>query len=142
LVLALPLFHMHGLGVGLHGTLLSGASVVLQPRFDADAVSTHALISRRRCSSGCRRYTRVGIVVASGRAVWASPLRVGSAPLAADLHGRMVRRGCSRARALRMTETLMNVSNPYDGERRAGTVGFPLPGVRGAPRRERERCRR
>ena len=38
LVLALPLFHMHGLGVGLHGTLLSGASVVLQPKFDPDAV--------------------------------------------------------------------------------------------------------
>ena len=38
LVLALPLFHMHGLGVGLHGTLLSGASVVLQPRFDSAAV--------------------------------------------------------------------------------------------------------
>ena len=34
-----------------------------------------------------------------------------------------------------MTETIMNVSNPYDGERRAGTVGFPLPGRRGAPRR-------
>ncbi len=38
LVLALPLFHVHGLGVGLHGTLLCGASAVLLPRFDPDAV--------------------------------------------------------------------------------------------------------
>src|SRR5262249_50835008 len=38
LVLALPLFHVHGLGVGLHGTLLAGASAVLQPRFSPDTV--------------------------------------------------------------------------------------------------------
>ena len=47
LVLALPLFHVHGLGVGLHGTLLCGASAVLLPRFDADAVLDAAARARR-----------------------------------------------------------------------------------------------
>jgi malonyl-CoA/methylmalonyl-CoA synthetase len=54
----------------------------------------------------------------------------GSAPLPAELHHVLADRGGQRVlERYGMTETLMNVSNPYDGERRAGSVGFPLPGV-------------
>src|SRR5262249_57620279 len=55
----------------------------------------------------------------------------GSAPLPADLHEAVARGGGQRIlERYGMTETIMLVSNPYDGERRPGTVGFPLPGVR------------
>ncbi len=130
LVLALPLFHMHGLGVGLHGTLLSGASAVLQPRFDTDAVLDACRDQRATLFFGVP--TMYARLASSSRVTRLSALRLcvsGSAPLAADLHGRMARTGIRVLERYGMTETLMNVSNPYDGERRAGTVGFPLPGV-------------
>jgi malonyl-CoA/methylmalonyl-CoA synthetase len=103
LVLALPLFHVHGLGVGLHGTLLCGASVVLLPRFDGDLVLDAAREHDATLFFGVpTMYARLATNARAG-------VRV------------LERYG--------MTETIMNVSNPYDGERRPGTVGFPLPGV-------------
>ena len=121
---------MHGLGVGLHGTLLAGASVVLLPRFDPDAVLDAARDTAPRCSSACRRCT-TGSPRRRGPTELAS-LRLcvsGSAPLPPTL-SRQLRDdgGHDVLERYGMTETLMNVSNPYDGERRAGTVGFPLPG--------------
>ena len=131
LVLALPLFHMHGLGVGLHGTLLCGGVGGAPPALRSGRgarrrarARRHAVLRRaRRCTRawphgarrGARRAAavRVGIGAAARRPARRSPTRAGIRVL--ERYG--------------MTETLMNVSNPYDGERRAGTVGFPLPGV-------------
>ncbi|HEV7679181.1 MAG TPA: AMP-binding protein [Candidatus Dormibacteraeota bacterium] len=131
LVLALPLFHAHGLGVGLNGTLLSGASAVLLPRFDAAAVLDAASQHRATLFFGVpTMYTRLA---AEPRAAELSRLRLcvsGSAPLAAAMHARIEELSGQRIlERYGMTETLMNVSNPHDGERRPGTVGLPLPGV-------------
>jgi malonyl-CoA/methylmalonyl-CoA synthetase len=131
LVLALPLFHMHGLGVGLHGTLLTGASAVLQPVFDADTVLDAARQHRATLFFGVpTMYERLA---RSPRVAELRGLRLcvsGSAPLAADLHARIAEAaGVAVVERYGLTETVMNASNPYDGERRAGTVGFALPGV-------------
>ena len=131
LVLALPLFHIHGLGVGLHGTLHAGASAVLQPSFDPGAVIDAVLEHRATLFFGVpTMYRRL---VAHHRAAELAGLRLavsGSAPLPAALP-----RDLETATGLRvlerygMTETVMLVSNPLDGDRRPGSVGFPLPGV-------------
>ncbi len=57
LVLSLPLFHMHGLGVGVHGTLTAGAAIVLRPGSTPTTSSTRSRHTARRCSSGCRPCT-------------------------------------------------------------------------------------
>ena len=123
-----PLFHAHGLAVGLNGTLAAGASAVLRPRFSADdvgdAIDRHAATmlfgvpTMYTRLAGEERLSRLRLCVS------------GSAPLPADLHRAV--EACSGQRILErygMTETLMNTSNPYDGDRRPGTVGLPLPGV-------------
>ena len=131
-MLALPLFHMHGLGVGLHGTLLCGASAVLLPRFDLDAVLDAARAEHATLFFGVP--TMYDRLAALGRVCRSWP-RCGSA-CRARRRCPPTCTGASRSRAAStvlerygLTETLMNSSNPYDGERRAGTVGFPLPGV-------------
>ncbi|MDQ3945993.1 MAG: AMP-binding protein, partial [Actinomycetota bacterium] len=131
LVLALPLFHMHGLGVGLHGTLLAGASLVLLPRFDAGAVLDAARNHGATLFFGVpTMYSRLA---ASPRLGDLARLRLcvsGSAPLPPAVFERVAAGSGQRPlERYGMTETGMNVSNPYDGERRPGTVGFPLPGV-------------
>lgn len=131
LVLALPLFHVHGLCVGLHGTLLAGASAVLLPRFGVDAVLDAADAHDASLFFGVP--TMYHRFAGSPRARELAGLRLcvsGSAPLPAELHRALAERGGQRVlERYGMTETLMNVSNPYDGERRPGSVGFPLPGV-------------
>jgi malonyl-CoA/methylmalonyl-CoA synthetase len=131
LVLALPLFHVHGLCVGLHGTLLAGASAVLLPRFDVDAVLDAAGSQDASLFFGVP--TMYHRLARSSRVGELARLRLcvsGSAPLPAELHHVLADRGGQQVlERYGMTETLMNVSNPYDGERRAGSVGFPLPGV-------------
>ncbi|HKP99373.1 MAG TPA: AMP-binding protein, partial [Actinomycetes bacterium] len=131
LVLALPLFHIHGLGVGLHGTLLAGASAVLLPRFEAGAVLDAARDHKATLFFGVpTMYTRLA---ASPRAAELGRLRLcvsGSAPLPPTVFERLADGAGQRVlERYGMTETVMNVSNPYDGERRPGTVGLPLPGV-------------
>ena len=131
LVLALPLFHMHGLGVGLHGTLHTGASAVLLPRFDPEAVLDAAAEHEASLFFGVP--TMYHRLVDHPRARTLAGLRLcvsGSAPLSADLHARF--EAATGQRVLErygMTETVMLVSNPADGERRPGSVGLPLPGV-------------
>jgi malonyl-CoA/methylmalonyl-CoA synthetase len=131
LVLALPLFHVHGLGVGLHGTLLSGGSAMLLPRFDADAVLDAAREHDATLFFGVP--TMYARLAGSPRVAELARLRLcvsGSAPLPASLHDELdAHAGVRVLERYGMTETIMNVSNPCDGERRAGTVGFPLPGV-------------
>jgi malonyl-CoA/methylmalonyl-CoA synthetase len=131
LVLALPLFHVHGLGVGLHGTLLCGGSTVLLPRFDGDDVLDAARDHDATLFFGVP--TMYARLAANARVAELARLRLcvsGSAPLPASVHDDLTTRAGVRVlERYGMTETIMNVSNPYDGERRAGTVGFPLPGV-------------
>jgi malonyl-CoA/methylmalonyl-CoA synthetase len=131
LLLALPLFHLHGLGVGLHGTLLAGASALLLPRFDVDAVLDASLRHQATLFFGVP--TMYARLAASPRVGELGRLRLcvsGSAPLSPTVFERVA--SASGQRVLErygMTETLMNVSNPYEGERRPGSVGLALPGV-------------
>jgi malonyl-CoA/methylmalonyl-CoA synthetase len=137
LALCLPLFHVHGLGVGLHGTLLAGAGAVLLPKFDPDLVGGAVEAGASLFFGVPTMYHRL----ASSPVLPAlSRLRLavsGSAPLPAELHEAVLARsGQVVLERYGMTETVMLISNPYDAERRPGTVGFPLPGVelRLAPR--------
>jgi malonyl-CoA/methylmalonyl-CoA synthetase len=130
-VLALPLFHMHGLGVGLHGTLHAGASAVLVPQFHPDAVARAILRSEATLFFGVP--TMYHRLLEFGNAGALRGLRLcvsGSAALPADQHA-AIEDACGQRILERygMTETVMLVSNPVDGERRPGTVGLPLPGV-------------
>ena len=131
LVLALPLFHIHGLGVGLHGTLLTGASAVLLPRFDPHTVLDAAAAHDATLFFGVP--TMYARLAGSPRLAELGGLRLcvsGSAPLPPAVFDRLADGSGQRVlERYGMTETGMNVSNPYDGERRPGTVGFPLPGV-------------
>ncbi|HTZ08386.1 MAG TPA: acyl-CoA synthetase [Acidimicrobiales bacterium] len=131
LVHALPVFHGHGLCVALYTSLLRGSSVVLLPRFEAGAVADAC--AERDATLFFGVPTMFHRLVGSGRAGALGRLRLavsGSAPLPAELHAAV--EAASGQRVLErygMTETLMTLSNPCEGERRPGTVGFPFPGV-------------
>ncbi len=129
LILALPLFHVHGLCAGLFGTLAAGGSTVVFERFAAPDV-IGAVPQSTMFFGVPTMYHRLA---ASGRARELSALRLcvsGSAPLPAELWKRLDRE--SNVAVLErygMSETLLTLSNPLAGERRPGSVGFPLPGV-------------
>ncbi len=131
LVLALPLFHMHGLGVGVHGTLLAGASAVIVQPFDVDSVLNTVKEQQATLLFGVP--TMWVRFAASPRVGELAALRLcvsGSAPLAAETWNALAVDGGQRVlERYGMTETVMNVSNPHDGDRRAGSVGLALPGV-------------
>jgi acyl-CoA synthetase (AMP-forming)/AMP-acid ligase II len=131
LVHALPLFHAHGLCVGLLASLTIGASVVLLPRFGPAEVIEAA--RRHRGSMFFGVPTMYHRFVTAGMADRLGALRLcvcGSAPLAVRLSDAVAAAGGGRIlERYGTTETLMNLSNPYEGERRAGTVGLPLPRV-------------
>ncbi len=128
---ALPVYHAHGLCVGVYGTLLAGASAVLLPGFDPARVVEAA--ARHRATLFFGVPTMYHRLVRSGFAEGLADLRLcvsGSAPLGRELHAEASRAiGSPVLERYGMTETLMITSNPYEGARRAGTVGFPLPGV-------------
>lgn len=128
---ALPLFHVHGLFVACHCALLSGARMLWLNRFDARAVLTQ--LPRATVMMGVPTfYTRL-LNEADFGAEQCAAMRLfvsGSAPLlASTLHDFRERTGHTILERYGMTETGMNTSNPLHGERRAGTVGLPLPGV-------------
>jgi len=128
---ALPIFHVHGLFVATNVSLLSGGAMIFLPRFDLDAVL--AELPRATAMMGVPTfYTRLLDDPAFTREA-AAHMRLfvsGSAPLLAETHARFeARTGHRILERYGMTETSMITSNPYEGERRAGTVGFPLPGV-------------
>ena len=131
LVLALPLFHVHGLCAGLVGSLVAGASAVVLPRFAPEAVLDAAGSHRASLFFGVP--TMYHRLLGSGRAPELAGLRLcvsGSAPLPATLWASLRERaGVTVLERYGMSETLLTVSNPYDGERRPGSVGLPLPGV-------------
>lgn len=128
---ALPIFHVHGLFVALHCALLGGSRVVFLPRFDLPAV-IGGLGSATVMMGVPTFYTRLlgskdlSRSLVSGIRLFIS----GSAPLLAETHrGFEARTGHRILERYGMTETGMITSNPCDGERIAGTVGFALPGV-------------
>ncbi|MDQ2632819.1 MAG: malonyl-CoA synthase [Pseudomonadota bacterium] len=131
LIHALPIFHTHGLFVATNTILAAGASMLFLPKFDPDRIL--ALMSGATAMMGVPTfYVRLlqhpGLTreAAAGMRLFVS----GSAPLLADTHRAFHERtGHAILERYGMTETNMNTSNPYDGERIAGTVGFPLPGV-------------
>ena len=128
---ALPIFHTHGLFVATNVALAAGASLVFLPGFDLEAI-LHWL---PRCTSLMGVPTFYTRLLADPRLDRARVANVrlfvsGSAPLLAQTHVDFeARTGHRILERYGMTETNMNTSNPYDGERRAGTVGLPLPGV-------------
>ena len=131
LIHALPIFHTHGLFVATNVTLLSGASMILLRKFDPARIL--ALMPRASVLMGVPTfYVRLLDEAGLTREAAAS-MRLfisGSAPLLEDTHRRWQdRTGHAILERYGMTETNMNVSNPYIGERIAGTVGQPLPDV-------------
>ncbi len=132
LLLTLPLFHTHGLMVGAHGTFFSGASAELRRKFDAAAVYDALLEGPFTMFFGVpTMYTRL-LREAEEREERPSPLRLyvaGSAALSPQAFERFEEIFGERIlERYGMTETGMNLTNPYDGERRPGTVGGPFPG--------------
>ncbi len=131
LVLSLPLFHVHGLCAGLFGALTAGASAAVFDRFDESAV-LGAVPTSTMFFGVPTMYHRLA---ASGLSSGLGALRLcvsGSAPLAPDLWHRLAADGVAVLERYGMTETLLTLSNPLDGERRPGSVGLPLPGVEAA----------
>lgn len=132
LLLTLPLFHVHGLGVGLHGTLTTGASVDLRPRFDAR--ETLAALATGKYSLFFGVPTMYGRLLAVAQESDERPQDVrlfvsGSAPLSPTVFADFERIfGQTILERYGMSEGGMLTTNPLDGPRRAGTVGVPFPG--------------
>ena len=128
---ALPIFHVHGLFVAIHGALMSGSKMIWLPKFDPKEVLRH--LPRATVFMGVpTMYVRLldepgfDARAAAGVRLFIS----GSAPLLADTFRQFeARTGQRILERYGMSETVMLTSNPYDGNRVAGTVGLPLPGV-------------
>ncbi|NBN78606.1 AMP-binding protein [Microvirga tunisiensis] len=128
---ALPIFHTHGLFVATNTLLMAGGSMLFLPKFDLAALL--ALLPQATTLMGVPTfYSRLLSAPDFTRAA-AAHMRLfisGSAPLSAEVHREFrARTGHAILERYGMTETNMNTSNPHDGDRRAGTVGLPLPGV-------------
>lgn len=131
LIHALPIYHTHGLFVATNVTLFARASMIFLPKLDPDLIIK--LMARATVLMGVPTfYTRLLQNPALSRDT-TKHMRLfisGSAPLLADTHREWsARTGHAVLERYGMTETNMNTSNPYDGERVPGAVGFPLPGV-------------
>jgi malonyl-CoA/methylmalonyl-CoA synthetase len=137
LIHALPVYHTHGLFVATNTILLCGGSMIFMPKFSGpqilEAMSARPGRLRGTVLMGVPTfYTRLldepGLTAEA-----CASMRLfisGSAPLLAETHRAFsARTGHAILERYGMTETNMNTSNPYDGARVAGTVGFPLPGV-------------
>lgn len=131
LIHALPIYHTHGLFVASNVTFFSGASMIFLPKLDPDRIMN--LMERATALMGVPTFY-VRLLQHPGLnkdAVRNMRLFVsGSAPLLADTHREwQSRTGHAILERYGMTETNMNTSNPYEGDRVPGAVGFPLPGV-------------
>ena len=128
---ALPIFHVHGLFVALHCALLSRARMLFLPRFDAAQVCS--LLPRATVFMGVPTYyTRLLALPHFSREACRGMrlFTCGSAPLLPDTFEQVERQTGHRIlERYGMTETNMNVSNPLEGRRVAGSIGLPLPGI-------------
>ena len=128
---ALPIFHAHGLFVANNTVLLTGGSMIFQPKFDLDQIVA-ALPNATTMMGVPTFYTRLLQDARLTRDLVAH-MRLfisGSAPLLAETHQQWTARtGHAILERYGMTETTMITSNPYQGERRPGTVGHPLRDV-------------
>ncbi|MGE2736306.1 class I adenylate-forming enzyme family protein [Mycolicibacterium vaccae] len=132
LVHALPLYHQHGLS-GLHATLIAGSSAHILGRFDAVRLAATIRAQHATVLFGVPTIYQ-GLVDAAGvTAEMLDSLRLatsGSAPLSVGLFHRVqTELGVTPLERYGLTETGLDVSNLYDGPRRPGAVGYPLPGV-------------
>ena len=133
-LLALPLFHVHGLGNGLHCWLASGCRMRLLPRFEHQKAAATFLDFRPTLFFGVPTiYVRLLDIPDEQAREIGGFMRLfvsGSAPLPAQVFAEFQAKfGHAILERYGMSENLMNISNPYAGERRPGTVGLPLPGV-------------
>ena len=131
LIHALPIFHTHGLFVATNVTLLAGGSCIFLDGFDAGAI-LNAMPGATAMMGVPTFYTRLlkRPDLTQERCAKMRLFISGSAPLLAETHREWeARTGHRILERYGMTETNMNTSNPYEGERRPGAVGFPLPGV-------------
>ncbi len=128
---ALPIFHTHGLFVATNVTLIAGSSMIFLPKFDLEQVvdglsQSTVLMGVPTFYTRLLRYEGFSKTITSGIRLFVS----GSAPLLSETHKAFEAvTGHKILERYGMTETNMNTSNPYDGDRRAGTVGLSLPGV-------------
>jgi malonyl-CoA/methylmalonyl-CoA synthetase len=130
----LPLFHVHGLANGVHCWLISGCHLRLTERFEHQKAAAWFEDYRPTLFFGVpAMYVRLLEIPPAQAQAIGRVLRLavsGSAPLPAEVLEKFrVLYGHTILERYGMTETLMNVGNPYHGERRAGTVGIPLPHV-------------
>lgn len=126
---ALPMFHMHGLGVGINGAFTAGAALLVVPAFDPALIAEHAsaasmffgvptMYARLADADRLDALSRLRLIVS------------GSAPLPIDLFARIAEQtGQAPLERYGMTETVMLTGNPLHGERRAGSVGVGMPNV-------------
>lgn len=133
-LLALPLFHVHGLGNGIHCWLVSGCRMRLLERFDHRSAAAEFLDFQPTLFFGVPTvYVRMLDFDAATASAIGQAARLfvsGSAPLPAEVLREFEKLyGHTILERYGMSETLMNISNPLAGERRAGTVGLPLPGI-------------
>jgi malonyl-CoA/methylmalonyl-CoA synthetase len=133
-LLALPLFHVHALGNGLHCWLISGCRMRLLERFEHQTATEQFLDFRPTLFFGVPTiYVRLLETNPEAAGQIGRDMRLfvsGSAPLPAHvLEEFRTLFGHTILERYGMTETIMNISNPYVGERRPGSVGLPLPGV-------------
>jgi len=128
----LPIYHVHGLFVALHTAMLNASTVLFCERFDVDAVLE--LLPEASVMMGVpTHYIRLldDPRLTSEHCTNMRLFTSGSAPMTAQVHDAFTARTGHRIlERYGMSETGMITSNPYDGDRVAGTVGFPLPGVR------------
>jgi len=131
LIHALPIFHTHGLFVATNVVLFAAARMLFLPKFDSEEILR--LMPRATVMMGVPTfYVRLlqhpGLSdeICQNMRLFIS----GSAPLLPETHRSWrLKTGHSILERYGMTETNMNTSNPYDGERVPGTVGFPLPNI-------------
>ncbi len=127
----LPIYHVHGLFVACHCVLLSGASMLWNRAFEAN--SAMAQLERSSVMMGVPTYYTRLLALPGFNADSSRSIRLfisGSAPLLSNTFAEFEQRTGHRIlERYGMTETGMSTSNPLNGERKAGTVGFPLPGI-------------
>lgn len=131
LIHALPIFHVHGLFVAIHGALINGSKMIWLSKFDPQLVVDklpEATVFMGVPTLYVRLLAEEGLTREACRNM--RLFVAGSAPLLIEtFKAWQERTGHTILERYGMSETAMLTSNPYDGERRGGTVGFALPGV-------------